>query len=94
MPFDLDIDRLKSSTAQLNDDELLKIAFTNCPEYQPIAVQIAREELSRRGIAVDIDVTCPAGAGPLPTEPEYKGVNGWLLFLCIVLTVLTPLFNL
>jgi hypothetical protein len=24
-------------------------------------------------------------------EPQYKGVGGWLLFLCIGLTILTPL---
>ena len=94
MPLDLDIDRLKNSAAQLDDDELLKIAFTNAHEYQPIAIQIAREELGKRGIEVEIVVTNPAGTQLLPPEPEYKGVRGWLLLLCLGLTVFSPLFNL
>ena len=93
MPLDLDIDRLKNRTAQLGDDELLKIAFTNAHEYQPIAIEIAREELSRRGIEVEVVVTDPAGTRLLPPEPEYKGVRGWLLFFCLSLTVFSPLMT-
>lgn len=41
-----------------------------------------------------------ANEQPLPTfaayvnAPSYKGVGGWLLFLCITLTMLNPLFTL
>jgi hypothetical protein len=93
MPIDLDIDRLKNRTAQLSDDELLKIAFTNAHEHQPIAIQIAREELGKRGIEVEVVATDPTGARLLPPEPEYKGVRGWLLLLCLGLTVFSPLFT-
>ena len=75
-------------------DELIKIAFTNAHEYQPIAIEIAREELSRRGIKVEVIATDHAGTQLLPTEPEYKGVGGWLLLLCLGLTVFSPLSTL
>jgi Protein of unknown function (DUF2569) len=91
MPFDLDIDLLKSRVAKLGDDELLKIAFTNANEYQPVAIEIAREELSKRGIEVEVVVTDPAGTRLLPTEPEYKGVRG--LLFCLSLTVFSPLLT-
>jgi hypothetical protein len=91
MSLDLDIDHLKNHMAQLVDDELLKIAFTNSHEYQPAAVEIAKEELSKRGIAVEDFVTDPAGTR---WPPEYKGVRGWLLLLCLGLTVFSPLFRL
>jgi|SRR5215475_5992263 len=91
MPLDLDINRLKNSTAQLGDDELVEIAFTNAHEYQPIAIQIAREELGKRGIEVEVIVTDPAGTRLLPPESEYKGVHGWLLLFCLSLTVFSPL---
>lgn len=29
-----------------------------------------------------------------PVEPQYRGVGGWLLFLCVSLTILAPLFTL
>ena len=70
MPLDLDIDRLKNRTAQLDDDELLKIAFTNSDEYQPAAVEIAKEELHRRGYAVGAAVTDPTGAEVTLQQPQ------------------------
>ena len=93
MPFELDIDLLKSRVAKLGDDELLKIAFTNANEYQSVAIEIAREELSKRGIEVEVVVTDPAGTRLLPTEPEYKGARGWLLLFCLSLTVFSPLMT-
>ena len=94
MQLDVDIDGLKSRVAKLDDDELLKIAFTNANEYQPIAIEIAREELSKRGIEVEVVATDPAGTRLLPTEPEYKGAHGWLLLFCLSLTVFSPLLTL
>lgn len=79
--------------AKLGDDELLKIAFTNAHEYQPIAIEMAREELSKRGLEVEVVVNDPAGTRLLPTEPEYKGVRGWLLLFCLSLTVFSPLLT-
>ena len=39
----------------------------------------------------------PVEPPPLPPEPapeaRYQGVRGWLLFFCIVLTVLNPLLT-
>lgn len=72
MPLDLDIEYLKSRTAQLDDDELLKIAFTDSQEYQPIAVEIAREELSRRGYTVGATVTDPMGAELRLQQPQKE----------------------
>jgi len=91
MPLDIDIDSLKSRVTKLDDDELIKIAFTNANEYQPVAIEVAREELSRRGIEVEVVATDPAGTRLLPTEPEYKGARGWLLLFCFSLTVFSPL---
>lgn len=93
MPLDLDNDLLKSRMAKLGDDELLKIAFTNAHEYQPTAIEMAREELSKRGLEVEVVVNDPAGTRLLPAEPEYKGVRGWLLLFCLSLTVFSPLLT-
>lgn len=30
---------------------------------------------------------------PVAVDPKYKGVKGWLLLLCIILTVLNPLMT-
>ena len=89
----IDIDHLRNRASNLNDDELFKIAFDNSHEYQPDAVQVAREELIKRGHVIrqgenEIVVTRPA-----PAEPQYKGVGGWLLLLCLGLTVFTPLLT-
>src|SRR5262249_37364079 len=62
MSLDLDIDHLKNRMAQLVDDELLKIAFTNSHEYQPAAVEIAKEEMRRRGRSIEMVVTDPTNA--------------------------------
>jgi hypothetical protein len=76
MPLDLDIDRLKNRTAKLDDDELLKIASTNAHEYQPVAVEVAKEELRRRGYSVE-EATSSCGH-EIPEDPglsrEVHGV--------------------
>jgi hypothetical protein len=35
--------------------------------------------------------TCPRCGGSLQSKPVYQGVHGWLLYLCVCLTVLAPL---
>jgi hypothetical protein len=89
----LDIDYLRNRASNLNDDELLEIAFANSHEYQPDAVHVAREELSKRGHVISQDGNEIGDTRPAPAEPRYKGVGGWLLLLCIGLTVFTPLNN-
>lgn len=54
---------------------------------------MAREELSKRGIAVEVVVTDPVGTQLPPTQPKYKGVRGWLLLFCLSLTLFTPLMT-
>src|SRR5215510_2170356 len=34
------------------------------------------------------------GPGSQPASGEYRGVKGWLLFFCIVLVILSPLYTL
>jgi hypothetical protein len=79
-----------------DDGALRKIAFTNSHEYQPIAGKIAREELSARESEVNADAADSAGTWPLTLTktPAYKGVRGWLLLLCLGLTVFGPLMTL
>ncbi len=67
---------MNSPNRKLTGDEPLKIAITNTHEYQPIVIEVAREELSKRGIAVEVVVNDPAGIRLLPTEPEYKVAPG------------------
>jgi uncharacterized protein DUF2569 len=89
----LDIDYLRNRASRLNDDELFKIAFDDSHEYQPDAVQVAREELIKRGHVIRQDGNEVVVTRPAPAEPEYKGVGGWLLLLCLGLTVFTPLLT-
>jgi hypothetical protein len=89
----LDIDYLRNRASNLNDDELFKIAFDNSHEYQPDAVQVAREELIKRGHVIRQDGNEIVNTRPAPAEKEYKGVGGWLLLFCLGLTVFTPLLT-
>src|SRR5262249_20060246 len=89
----IDIDQLRNRVSNLNDDELRKIAFANSHEYYPDTVLVAREELIKRGYDISQEGNEAADTGPAPAEPRYKGVRGWLLLLCLGLTVFTPLFT-
>jgi hypothetical protein len=89
----IDIDQLRNRFSNLDDDELRKIAFANSHEYYPDAVQIAREELIKRGYDISQEGNEAADTRPAAPEPQYKGVGGWLLLLCLGLTVFTPLLT-
>jgi uncharacterized protein DUF2569 len=89
----LDNDYLRNRASNLSDDELFKIAFDDSHEYQPDAVQVAREELIKRGHVLGQDGNEIVVTRPEPAEPQYKGVGGWLLLLCLGLTVFTPLLT-
>src|SRR5215510_3260086 len=73
MPLNLDINHLKNRASTLAEDELIIIAFTNSPEYHPDAVEVAKEELGRRGYALrqreDEVVWEKVGCAP-PTIPS------------------------
>lgn len=64
--------------------------------WLPVALDAARAELQRRGIAdiaktPEIDLPCqPAESDKL----QYEGVDGWLVLFCIILTILTPIRDL
>jgi hypothetical protein len=89
----IDIDQLRNRLSNLNDDELRKIAFANSHEYYPDTVQVAREELIKRGYDIRQEENEAADTSLAPAEPRYKGVGGWLLLLCLGLTVFTPLLT-
>jgi len=89
----LDNDYLRNRASNLSDDELFKIAFDDSHEYQPDAVQVAREELIKRGNVIRQDGNETVVTRPAPAEPQYKGVGGSLLLLCLGLTVFTPLLT-
>ena len=89
----LDIDYLRNRASNLNDDELFKIAFDDSHEYQLDAVQVAREELIKRGHVIRQVGNEIVNTRPALAEPEYKGVRGWLLLFCLGLTVFTPLLT-
>src|SRR5262245_27447090 len=89
----LDIDHLRNRASNLNDDELLEIAFAKSHEYQPDAVHVAKEELSKRGYDIRQEENEAAATSLARAEPRYKGVGGWLLLLCLGLTVFAPLLT-
>src|SRR5262245_42707181 len=89
----LDNDYLRNRASNLSDDELFKIAFDDSHEYELDAIQVAREELIKRRHVIRQDGNETVVTRPAPAEPEYKGVGGWLLLLCLVLTVFNPLFT-
>jgi Protein of unknown function (DUF2569) len=89
----IDIDQLRNRLSNLNDDELRKIAFANSHQYYPDTVQVAKEELIKRGYDIRQEENEAADTSLAPAEPRYKGVGGWLLLLCLGLTVFTPLLT-
>ena len=89
----IDIDQLRNRLSNLNDDEVRKIAFANSHQYYPDTVQVAREELIKRGYDIRQEENEAADTSLAPAEPRYKGVGGWLLLLCLGLTVFTPLLT-
>jgi Protein of unknown function (DUF2569) len=49
--------------------------------------------LIKRGHVIRQDGNEVVVTRPAPAEPEYKGVGGWLLLLCLVLTVFSPVLT-
>src|SRR5262249_12761894 len=78
----LDIDHLRNRSSKLGEDDLLKIAFTNAHEYHPDAVNVAKEELRRRGYTFEVVVTKPTGGGatmPPPPPPPPLPQPPWVI---------------
>lgn len=80
--------KLRYEMSKRTDEELLMIAGVNSADYRQEALNIAGEELIRRGIPF-------TSAGEIEPgyrfKPEVEGVGGWLLFLCIRLMIIGPL---
>lgn len=81
--------QLRYEMSKRTDEELLMIAGVNSADYRREALNIAGEELIRRGIPF-------TSAGEIESgyrfKSEVEGVGGWLLFLCLRLTIIGPLF--
>src|SRR5215813_11470740 len=78
----LDIGHLRNRSSKLGEDDLLKIAFTNAHEYHPDAVNVAKEELRRRGYTFEVVVTKPTGGGatmPPPPPPPPLPQPPWVI---------------
>ena len=83
---------LKDSLTKLSDEQLLVMVTSNSVYYSKEALDYASEELTRR----EVPLPSQNGAKVLTSEvqPKYKGVGGWLLLLCLNLTILRPLVTL
>ena len=77
---------------KLSDEQLLVMVTSNSVYYSKEALDYASEELARR----EVPLPSQNGAKVLTSEvqPKYKGVGGWLLLLCLTLTIFRPLFTL
>jgi hypothetical protein len=77
---------------KLSDEQLLVMVTSNSVYYSKEALDYASEELARR----EVPLPSQNGAKVLTSEvqPKYKGVGGWLLLLCLSLTIFRPLFTL
>ena len=62
-------------------------------QYRQEALDYARDELTKRGISLDLSID-PTETAKVEAPPKYVGVGGWLLLLCVGLTMLSPLATL
>lgn len=89
-----------------SDEELLTIVRVEAGDYRHEAINIAIEELTRRGIPFSSASQLPffsTSQISFPSEVqiaeyrspfgELKGVGGFLLLLCIRFTIISPLFT-
>jgi len=82
---------LSFEMARHSDEELLNIVGVNSSQYRQEALDMAIDELVRRGLPY-------SSAGPrskyydYDVKSELKGVGGWLLLLCLRLTIFGPIF--
>ncbi len=85
--------QLRETISKRSDEDLLRMVNTDSAQYRQEALDYARDELAKRGVSLgsSIDTTeAPEGEPP----PKYVGVGGWLLLLCVGLTILSPLATL
>lgn len=82
---------LKDRISKLSDEELLKMVSVNSADYRKEALDFAIEELAKRGLPLP---SYTETISNFHVEPEYKGVGGWLLLLCLSLTIFTPIARL
>jgi hypothetical protein len=98
---------LRYKLSNNSDEELLMIVGVKSNDYRKEVLDYAMEELTRRGIPFSAageygmeELTrrgipfSPDGeiALRVMNEPGLKGVEGWLFFLCLRLTIITPTF--
>jgi len=79
---------LRYNMSKKTDEELLMIVSVNSSDYRREALNIAGEELTRRGIPFTSASEIESG---FKLRSELQGVGGWLLFLCIRLTIFAPI---
>jgi hypothetical protein len=70
----LDVTHLRRRTAQLNDDALLAIVTTERRKYKQIALDVAAEELRRRGLSATPPVASQQRTLPR-TRPVASAVS-------------------
>lgn len=91
-----ELERLRAHYAGLSDEELVR-AHRFGPEgfREPVIWELVRAEHARRIADGRLsDAAAPTTLGSPPAEPQYKGVGGWLLLLCLGFTVFSPLISL
>ena len=83
-------DSLKKLWEQKSDEDLIT-ASSMLSDFTETTRTVILNEVSRRGLNVAPDIV---GKAKEITGYEPTGIKGWLLFFCIILTVLNPLVRL
>lgn len=99
-----ELERQRAHYADLSDEELVRIHSFGPDGFREAGIwELVRAENARRiaegrlpDAAARVPATSPAAPtlGSPPAEPKYKGVGGWLLLLCLGLTIVGPLSSL
>jgi hypothetical protein len=86
-------DQIAQSVQQKTTEELLAIWDSNDRnQWSDTTFEVIKQTLSEREVVIPPQVASENQPCVADTSLErYRGVKGWLLFLCIGLTVLTPL---
>ncbi|MBN1384163.1 MAG: trypsin-like peptidase domain-containing protein [Elusimicrobia bacterium] len=94
------MNELKEKYSKLTDDELLTIVYVESSDYTEEAIKVAKIILDERGIGYPSEETISQTkktyqeSKKIEENLKYKDVGGWLLFFCISLTIINPLYNL
>ncbi len=68
--MDSQIQLLRERFSQMEDEDLLRIVGEEASDYRPEAIEVAKEEIRRRGLETDRSSKTEAPAAPASSEAE------------------------